>query len=142
VAERQRVAYTGAAVYNEGSGAVRGPGEGVEAGPCSPAGHEIIVKRSTRSADSNFQGAPCPRCTAALAYRADLPGGDPGTVLILLECPAGHRWQERMTLASGHSGVFVERRADLETGDASEAREVPGTRDDALVGRRTGSFAD
>jgi hypothetical protein len=98
------------------------------------------VKRSApnRAVASNFLGAPCPRCTAALAYEADLPGGDPGTVLVLLECAAGHRWQERMTLSSGHSGVFVERRSDLESSGA----EPPDDLGQEVVARRPGAYGD
>ena len=35
-------------------------------------------------------------------------------MLVLLTCERGHCWQERMSLETLHSGVFVERREDLE----------------------------
>jgi hypothetical protein len=37
---------------------------------------------------------------------------------VLLRCERGHCWQETLDLETLHSGVFVERRADLEEGVA------------------------
>ena len=67
----------------------------------------------TRETLTNWQGSPCPRCGSALKYRGDLPSPD-GWVLVLLACERDHCWQERMNLQTRHSGVFVERREDLE----------------------------
>ena len=67
-----------------------------------------------RSTLTNWHGAPCPRCASPLSYRADLAQPPEGWALILLACDGGHHWQERMNLKTLHSGVFVERRDDLE----------------------------
>ena len=63
---------------------------------------------------SNWQGARCPACGAKLRYASDLPGGDGKTVLVLLRCEGEHCWEERLSLATTESDVFVERRLELE----------------------------
>ena len=68
-----------------------------------------------RSPLTNWQGSPCPACATPLRYRSDLPDAPPGLAHVLLVCETGHCWQERLNLESRHSGVFVERREDLET---------------------------
>ena len=70
---------------------------------------------------TNWQGSPCPRCGTPLHYREDLPGGPEGWVLVLLVCERAHHWQERFNLKTLHSGVFVERRKDLEGRSATPA---------------------
>ena len=67
-----------------------------------------------RATLTNWQGAPCPRCASPLGYRADLPDPPRGSALVLLVCDRGHHWEERLNLETFHSGVFVERREDLE----------------------------
>ena len=63
---------------------------------------------------TNWERAPCPRCGSPLRYRGDLPSAQETCALVLLVCEHGHHWQERMNLRTLHSGVFVERREDLE----------------------------
>ena len=65
-----------------------------------------------------------------LRYRADLGQPPEGWALILLACDGGHRWQERMNLKTLHSGVFVERRDDLE--DPLPAADESALRRDTL----------
>lgn len=72
---------------------------------------------SNRERRTNWEGSPCPACCSALRYGRDLTtpsrvGG--GEVRVLLRCENGHHWEERLDLATFHSGVFVERRCDLE----------------------------
>lgn len=69
--------------------------------------------RLRRARLTNWKGAPCPACAQPLAYARDLATED-GVVLVLLRCPRQHCWEERLSLATLHSGVFVERRRDFE----------------------------
>jgi hypothetical protein len=81
------------------------------------ASSEASVKRNAapiRAVLTNWQGSPCPRCARALRYHSELPDSPPGYALVLLTCPIGHLWQERLNLETLHSGIFVERRRDLE----------------------------
>jgi hypothetical protein len=89
-------------------------------------------KAAARAVLTNWQGSPCPRCAGPLRYDSDLPAASPGTALVLLTCEAGHLWQERMSLESLHSGVFVERREDLEQRRAG--RERPAATPAVAVG--------
>ena len=41
------------------------------------------------------------------------------SLLVLVRCDEGHFWQERLSLATLHSGVFVERRRDREQPDGA-----------------------
>ena len=65
---------------------------------------------------TNWQGAPCPACALPLGYVRDLPSPNGEVVLVLLRCERGHCWQETLHVKTLHSGVFVERRQDLEDG--------------------------
>ena len=67
---------------------------------------------------TNWQGTPCPACGTPLGYSRDLPSPNGKTALVLVRCERGHCWQETLNLETLHSGVFVERRADLEDGAA------------------------
>lgn len=69
---------------------------------------------------TNWQGAPCPACALPLGYVRDLPSHNGEVILVLLGCERGHRWEERLQLKTLHSGVFVERRRDLEDGKSEE----------------------
>jgi hypothetical protein len=69
--------------------------------------------KADRPVLTNWQDAPCPACSAPLDYVSDLAPAE-RAVLILLRCGAGHHWQERLSLETLHSGVFVERRRDHE----------------------------
>jgi hypothetical protein len=71
---------------------------------------------SGRSVATNWEGTPCPACATRLGYLRDLPSTNGEVVLVLLRCQRGHCWQETLNLETLHSGVFVERRKDLEDG--------------------------
>ena len=82
----------------------------------------MLPRRTTLT---NWLGSPCPRCALPLSYRADLAHPPEGWALILLACDGGHHWQERMNLKTLHSGVFVERRDDLENPVPAEEGATP-----------------
>jgi hypothetical protein len=70
-------------------------------------------KQAPRPVLSNWKGSPCPACAQPLQYWSeDAPNGE--TVTVRLLCPSRHCWEERLSLKTMHSSIFVERRRDLE----------------------------
>ena len=101
-----------------------------QAAVCRPIAVSFLGRKPpTRTLLTNWQGSPCPGCAAPLRYREELPDAPAGFALVLLVCAEGHCWQERLNLESQHSGVFVERREDLEAGavDADRDPRCTGT---------------
>jgi hypothetical protein len=74
--------------------------------------------RSPRAVQSNWKGFPCPACAEPLQYWSEVPKPGSDSVHVLLRCPQEHYWQEDLDLRTLHSSLFVERRHDLEAGDA------------------------
>lgn len=87
-----------------------------------PAWNHLVKRyapQAPRAVLSNWKGFPCPSCAQPLQYwRDDERGQEDGTVAVLLVCPGRHCWQEKLSLETLHSSLFVERRRDLETGEA------------------------